>query len=157
MISIVIVGILATVAVPIMHVMTRRAVLTEAVLGLSAIRAAERTYFIGYGEYRTANPMYVQDDPLLGIRPGDLEGTYFSEGIYRAWATSGGSGFVAGCEVNTPNNQAPKREYARSALGDTSPAPLGGWWVYMDHNGNITTKNIPGSGYPEWTGSQPWE
>jgi prepilin-type N-terminal cleavage/methylation domain-containing protein len=103
MIVAVIVAVLAAVAIPLMRGTTDRAMATECESALGSIRSAMRTMYAQSGDYRIASDgstitasatTYVKDKiasfkgRLIGTRPGDLDGTYFSEECYAITAVS---------------------------------------------------------------------
>jgi len=53
-----IVGVLAAVSVPIMQSIMRKAITTEALAAMGAIRTAERLYYVEHGRYQVVIPSY---------------------------------------------------------------------------------------------------
>lgn len=150
LIVILIIGILASIAVPMQRSMVKKSVLAEAVMGISAIRNAQRMYKVEYGCYQDYIGWIGAQDPPAGIKgrvgnvygTGDLDGTFFSEECYGL--TSHPTYFSAKC-LPTPTsgtqNKSPRKKYA----ADLFPGSSG---ILMDQDGDITTINIPDSGYP---------
>ena len=87
-IVVMIVGILASIAVPAILNLQEKAILSEAISAMGAIRSAERTYYVEYGTYCQISFEYVAppsgDDRFLGIGIADseLNGVYFSRECY---------------------------------------------------------------------------
>ena len=141
----VIVGILAAVAMPIMQGIKKKAIVTEALMGLGRIRQAER-------EYRIERADYVSDDfaspngPLRtngNITLGDLQGTYFGPRAYRAIRLSAAS-FLIICRPGSfwnPAGGAPQAAEANRLLDPNNR----GYYILMDQRGRITS-TIPGVG-----------
>jgi len=159
LVVIIIIGILAAVAAPIMRNSTKRAIIAEAVTALGTIRTAERAYFAVHNEYMPAD--YSTGDPSDSLptikagtvgdggnnSDGDLDGTYFSEECYFVMSWEEDT-FTAYCYVyslaSRRKNMAPQEEYTTKLLKD--PA---GCYISINENGEIKTLNIPGSGYPD--------
>jgi len=82
-IVIVIIGILAAIAAPMMKGMTEKAIKAEAITALGTIRNAQRAYLVEYGKYASVTNFSVQNPLSAYISPGALNGTYFSENCYK--------------------------------------------------------------------------
>jgi prepilin-type N-terminal cleavage/methylation domain-containing protein len=86
MIAVTIVGILATVAIPMFQMVPERSKSTEAVTALGLIRSAMRIYYVEHGTYANATHFtdgaQVTDGGLLGVSDTDLMGRYFSSESY---------------------------------------------------------------------------
>jgi prepilin-type N-terminal cleavage/methylation domain-containing protein len=85
MIVVIIVGVLATVAIPLYQVVPERSMGTEASAALGLIKDAMRTYYAEHHTY--ANPSFtdgalVTSGGVLIVKPNDLEGRHFSEECY---------------------------------------------------------------------------
>ena len=78
---VIIIGIIASIAAPMMLGITDKAIKTEAITALGTIREAEREYYVEHGIYVTtdAKDMYRS---LGSVTPEALNGTYFSEECY---------------------------------------------------------------------------
>jgi len=104
MITVVIVGILAAVAVPIYQANVKRAKGSEADAALGTVRTALRVYFAENASY-PIKAAYTRVDSLgVDITSTDLNGTYFAVGDYKYISADGvsytiratGSGSQAG-------------------------------------------------------------
>jgi prepilin-type N-terminal cleavage/methylation domain-containing protein len=86
MICITIIGVLATVAIPMFQTVPERSKSTEAVTALSLIRTSMRIYYVEHGTF--ANGTFFTDGAqvtsggLLGVSDNDLMGRYFSSECY---------------------------------------------------------------------------
>ena len=151
-IVIVIIGILASIAAPMMGSAQRKAIASEAVTQLGRLRGAMREYFVQYSAY-------TSDAEALNIRwryrdggKGDLDGTYFSEECYnyfgyRIWSDYIGTGsntFLVACWLSDSKPPyAPKANVANTGwkvVGSYAP------WIAMNETGNLYS-NIPALGY----------
>jgi len=125
MVVAVIVAILAAVAVPLMEVNRKRAMVTEAEAGLGTIRNAWRAMYAETRDYtKSSNGSEIQPGPALvipGIGPVDLEGQFFKSDNYEIVAVSpdsfllrcsGTTGAVAGIVVTLDQNG----NFSRSGL-----------------------------------------
>ena len=94
---IVIIGILAAVATPMMQSNVRRAQRTEAVAALGAIRTAERMVFVETGAYVSVAPNdWIATGPLgRYIVAADLTGRFYTAFDYSVGALHGNTAFVA--------------------------------------------------------------
>ena len=81
-IVLIIIGILATIAAPIMSGMQEKAIKTEAITALGVIRDAQRAYKVEHGEYASVGDFSVSNRLSPYLPPGALNGTYFSENCY---------------------------------------------------------------------------
>ena len=149
---IIIVGILAAIAVPMVRNHIRKAILTEAVIGLGILRTSQMMYARSHGgSYQGGFTVGSETSPgsgmynyPYGVTAGQLDGTFFSEGCY---TVEGNPVFLAVCYVSKPKMQnAPKGQYAYDML---SPTGVFGN-VVIDESGQIWTWNIPNSGYEEF-------
>ncbi|MCX5668004.1 MAG: prepilin-type N-terminal cleavage/methylation domain-containing protein [Candidatus Omnitrophica bacterium] len=151
---IIIIGVLAAIAAPMMNAMKTKAILSEGITGMGAIRSAIRIYRSTGGTANYAGWLTDTNFPAwasnnLGIGPKDLEGTYFSQGAY--WLTMSGSSSNNGVYVVIDmgrNIAAPKGAETKTIGGYGSS-------LFMDMNGNITQFDIPASGYPTYSGGLP--
>lgn len=86
MIAVTIVGILATVAIPMFQTVPERSKSTEAVTALGLIRSAMRIYYVEHGTYANAvhftDGAQVTNGGHLGVTDSDLMGRYFSSECY---------------------------------------------------------------------------
>ena len=118
MMVIVIVGILASITVPMVMGHRKKAVLSEAVIVLGILRRAQRAYFMEHGEYYSGAAV-----DMPGIKSGDLSGTYFHEDCYHVNATASRADpdgtFMVRCVIAPgPNHKAPQYEFVASLLGE---------------------------------------
>lgn len=94
MVVILIVGILAAIAIPLMQVRIERSKWSEACSTAGTIRTSIRSYAAGTS-ITTAQGLVGNDlsdattESALGFIPTDLEGTYFSAGDYTITAING--------------------------------------------------------------------
>jgi prepilin-type N-terminal cleavage/methylation domain-containing protein len=85
LIVMVVIGILATVAIPMYQLVPERSRATEADAGLGAIRSAMRVYYGEHGTYVNANLVdgaQVTVGGILSVTDSDLAGRYFSTECY---------------------------------------------------------------------------
>ena len=102
LVVIIIVAILAAVSVPLMRGNVLRAKASEAIAALGSIRTQMRLILAEQGTYNASPPGVTVGlveragaaGEVPGFSPGDLTGTYFSEGDYRITAVAA-STFVA--------------------------------------------------------------
>jgi type IV pilus assembly protein PilA len=124
---VIIIAILAATAVPIMQTMTAKAMVTEALVGMSAIRLAIQQYYVAENCFPpvgsiTAAAAYlsglsIRTSPAYGAPatdggPATLDGTYFSQECYSiAYDISDNPAMVCnpyGFTVGPATNLAPK-------------------------------------------------
>jgi prepilin-type N-terminal cleavage/methylation domain-containing protein len=115
LIVMVVIGILATVAIPMYQLVPERSKATEADAGLGAIRSAMRVYYGEHGTY--VNPSFVDGAQvtvggILSVTDGDLAGRYFSTECYTFDGAPTANTFTIEC--NGSNSTAP---YAAEADG----------------------------------------
>ena len=125
LVVIIIVGILAAVAVPMMQGYRKQAMLTEAKAALGTIQTAQIAYYQEHGSYWDG---WLKDGEYIdGSGPGDFDGTYFSEETIRV---EGGGEFTAYMHLNDPMfpNNAPKASEAAKTFPDGS-------WICLNVRG----------------------
>ena len=140
-IVIVIIGILASISAPMMRNMKRKAIASEAVTFLGAIRNAMRQYRVENGHYTSS----YSDLPIrmrsTGSPVSDLDGTYFSEECYTdspsLWVMTENTYVIRMYPANSNPAHAPRAAEANGL----------GWIIIMDQDGNIYS-SIEGLGYP---------
>ena len=138
-------GILASVAVPMITGMKARAMCSEAVTTMCLIRGAVRTHCVENPRYSYSN--YLSEGVAeLGLKPNDIQGTYFSKECYFL-GCSGPSGLIA-CILPQDESLAPKAIDA-NAIPDGS----GGYLTMNIQTGEILQHGISRSGYREDTNS----
>ena len=110
LVVIIIVGVLASVAIPLMSGYVNRAKKTEAIAALGTIRSAERAYFAENGKYLAittpATDWGGTAGNALGIGKTDLDGKYYNNTCYTVDATNNtinaaaGASSAAACGMN---------------------------------------------------------
>ncbi|MDP3730142.1 MAG: prepilin-type N-terminal cleavage/methylation domain-containing protein [Candidatus Omnitrophota bacterium] len=142
LIVIIIIGILAAVSMPMMRSMKTRAIASEAIAGIGAIRTGVKAYYAEYGSY-PRHSVWIKDDDLfmqqLGFQHGDLNGAYFSEDCYWYSDLDSPGGEIV-CVTWLYQNEAPRED---------ETASIGNGWIRMHFDGTITQNGIPGLEYPE--------
>ena len=148
---VIIIGILASMVVPYFYNMKARAIATEAVMGISAIRQVARYCSIGRpptdilivnidvesGIYFPPN--IVKDSDFDG-----LDGTYFSKECYLGMRTGPEASLRIVNRCDFSHNGSAKADEVNNLTDDgTSDA-----FIDMDAAGNITQSNFSRSGYP---------
>ncbi|MFQ5825692.1 MAG: type IV pilin protein [bacterium] len=88
MITVVIVGILAAVAIPIYQAQVKRAKASEADAALGTIRTALRVYYAENGAYPVKSSATRVDSIGVDINASDLTGKYFSISNYTYTGTT---------------------------------------------------------------------
>ena len=136
---VIIIGILASIGEVIMSDMQKRAIASEAVVTLGAIRTAERVYYSEHGNYTVS-----LDE--LNINADDLTGTYFGKECYSMRLVldppmTSSSLFFFCYPIKYPTS-APKASVVQNW---PFVAPFS--YIAMDRDGNIYS-NIPGLGFP---------
>ena len=121
MVVILIVGILAGIAIPLMQVRIERSKWTEACSTAGTIRTSIRSYAAGTS-IATAqvlvgnNLSNATTEAALGFIPTDLEGTYFTGGDYTITAVNG-SGFATITATGGSKADSPTGTYVLQANG----------------------------------------
>jgi prepilin-type N-terminal cleavage/methylation domain-containing protein len=102
MIVVTIIGVLATVAIPMYQVLPERSKSTEAVTALGLIRSAMRVYYVEHGTFANgavfSDGAPVTNGGLLGVTDGDLSGRYFSSECYTFNGAPTANSFTIECE-----------------------------------------------------------
>ena len=137
MVVMIIVGILASVSLPMMASSRTKATLTEVVTALSYIRTSEIFYYTEYNKFLEVDYGHITNIP--GISAGDLNGKYSGEEDFRVDVT----------DTNPPKFYAYYKAGSGSGSG-CSMIPFPGKYMRMDESGTVQSRNIPGSGYPEY-------
>jgi len=146
-IVIVIIGVLASIAAPMMQGMKAKAIISEAVTTLGTIRTALQEYHISYNDYPPGIPTNLgylipsfNDLWMPGLKVNDLTGVYFGKECYAEY-NSGGLALIW-CQVDASPSSAPK------ATEVTSIEDAPGGFLYMDlHTGKFSQKNLSRTGY----------
>jgi len=98
MMVVIIVGVLAATAAPIMRKSIIRSKWTEGVVALGQIRTAERVYYMEYGTYAGFDSSTrAAGFTALGLRQTDFDGMYFSNNSFVA----AGGGTLIMCYINS--------------------------------------------------------
>ena len=102
MIVVTIIGLLATIAIPMFQLVPQRSKSTEAVTALGLIRSSMRIYYVEHGTF--ANPSVFSDGAqvtsggLLGVSNNDLAGRYFSTESYTFDGAPTANSFTIECD-----------------------------------------------------------
>lgn len=127
MIVVIIIGILASVAVPLMQSGSLRAKASECTAHLGSLRAAMRSFYAEHGTYNTGS-FYsgdiVTSSRLLDVSESDLGGRYFSVECYTFNGAPTDSTFSVECD----------------GASSTAPAAdeVGAVLMYINQLGDIT-------------------
>lgn len=97
---IIIVGILASVAIPMIRGNIDKAKKSEAITAMGTIRTAQKAYYAQYNDYPDIGDL----NSAVGLRLTDLDGTYFSNACY---SLDNGTGAIT-CNANSSASPAPK-------------------------------------------------
>lgn len=129
MVVAIIVAILAVVAIPLMRGNTERAIATECESALGSIRSAMRAYYAEHGNYslpgvgtsyeaviQSGSSMVPGFNPRVTGKPGDLDGTYFSEDCYEIQVPTADT-FDARCVWGSSDNTSTFTPRAADAAG----------------------------------------
>lgn len=102
MIVVTIIGVLATVAIPMYQVVPERSKSTEAVTALGLVRSAMRVYYAEHGTFVNGglftDGAQVTSGGLLGVTDNDLAGRYFSSECYKFSGAPTANSFTVECE-----------------------------------------------------------
>lgn len=125
MVVAVIVAILSAIAIPVMTVNKKKAMVSEAEAGLGSVRGALRAMFAETRDYsRDPNGENLEPGPVFvvpGVGFADLEGTYFRANDYEI-ETIGSASFLLRC------------------IGSTGPVQ--GVTVTLDHRGTFNRSGL---------------
>jgi len=151
MIVVIIVGVLASVAAPMLSNLRVKAMCAEAVMALSTVREAMREYHLEHPEVTSANFAIANAGHLPnayppGIKPGDLDGIYFSESCYAGYIDFETSSppWCIQCVCGFSLNTAPKSQEI-NAIVDNKDDPNTA--IFIDQDGNIWQRGVSRSGY----------
>ena len=134
MITVMIIGVLASAATPILTNSIERAKVSEATAALGSIRRAMRMHYVEYGTYK--NPQFtagrkVTFGSILAISDTDLAGRYFSSECYTF-------------------ERVKRRTFRIVCSGIASTAPAGGdvthVILYVNQRGDIWRGGVPDDG-----------
>lgn len=113
----IIVGIVASVAIPMIKVYIDKAKQTEAMVALSAIRVAEQAYYVEHNTYRG----FDEDPSAIGILPSELDGTYFSHHCYAVFGETKEAATIMCVPRKSRNPPSPRAE-------EVWDEPIGPWY-----------------------------
>jgi len=143
-IVIVIIGVLASIATPMMQGVQKKAILTEALVAMGTIRTLERAY------YAERNAFYYGgwDFEAIGIKNGDLNGTYVSQKCYFVVEHFGPSHPKSRWRVEcwlgpdfNNDSRVPKRDVTNSLFGHP-------WTLICLYEEGLFTADVSGLGLP---------
>jgi prepilin-type N-terminal cleavage/methylation domain-containing protein len=157
-IVLVIIGILASIAAPMISGIKAKAICAEAVAAMGTIYNALNLYYARHGQY-PAIEGYMVNYPVgmnaLGFSSGDLNGTYFSERCYYVYVVNTDirdyfpeDYYLYTMPVSTyldglANDAA--RHIETEAITDNGTDEA---YLYMDTTGRVYQYNISKSGFP---------
>ena len=152
---VVIICILASVAVPMMKGFRNRAIMTEAMTAIYALRTALKNYYMEYNSYPASiggNLVAIETLPAgkaMGIRSDDYVGAYFiksDEGFSAYWIMTDPSGarFDITCNVKKIGMTFTKEWQA--LLKD----PNQDGYIKVDQDGTILQSNLVDTGYKNY-------
>ena len=151
-IVIIIIGILASIAAPMMSSMKAKGISAEAVMAMGTIRTALRAYYIEYNAYPSMNGWltgYPAIQSALGLSGNNLTGTYFSADCYGV-NTSSAPYYIAAYAL-TPSTGGGSTPVTRLFDFFTSTAyagPGGGWSGGQQNNAAKATETYKISDVP---------
>ena len=153
-IVIVIIGVLASIAAPMMQKMSDKAIVAEVITMLGSMRTAERMYYTETGSYGGMLELKKYLRIRNGSQFGGVYGTSDYDGVYFSYECYNGFGvfqnyspprFLVGCRVPYPDyNVAAKK----SSVPNWTYALIG--YIAMDQDGKIYS-DVDGLGYPRAT------
>lgn len=104
MITLLVIGTLTAIALPIYEHNITQAKMSEADAALGSIRTQLRVYSSEFGKYPTANPAgYVIGADWNDLERGDMVGRYFSDSSYKYFSLDG-SNFTISCRDGSDSN-----------------------------------------------------
>ena len=133
----IIVGVLAGVAVPMISISYKKTIVSEALTGLAALRTAERLYHVEFGSYASFNDLINANL----IRVADLEGTYFRNCYWVPMYTTNTFNLV----MKEIYNESSKKALVDNLIG-------GGAQIVMDEKGSFQSDDQD-LGYPAIDGN----
>ena len=151
-IVVIIVGILAAIAGPLMQQSRTKAICSEAIATMGAIRTAMRTYASVHNGVPPFNSIFspgiwlTADNTLedVGLKASDLQGIYFGQECYSVVMFTMSNYTVFAWPSGTNGNSAVKAAVIQS-LTDTPGAANAN--LQMDQNGKIHQAHFNNSGY----------
>lgn len=88
MVTIIIIGVLASIAIPMYRANVQRAIKSEADANMGTIRTALRVYYAEFGNYPTATAAKPWNISNLNIDSTDVIGKYYAASTYTVTSTS---------------------------------------------------------------------
>lgn len=183
-IVIVIIGILASIAAPMMQKIKARAIISEAIMGMGTIRTAMRAYLAAYNRFPDftdaggeanepinmaevahyiAEKNNISEDQAwseLGLSYNGLMGTYFSPECYEVSLHADNLGITWIAALLRPNDRGVVTIKPAVKAADLQNLPrdseIGAGYLIMYWRGLIKQGNISWSGYPS-EGSPPFD
>ena len=156
-IVIVIIGVLASIVAPMMAGMKAKAIASEAVTAMGAIRTAIRQYRLENGNYpqigcyasNITNSAWLPGLNLrgAGASTSSLDGTYFGEENYYVLIRLGAAA-AASCDPDIISSHAPKA--AESSILKDRGTTYSGIIMYLG-SGRVVQKNATATGYPAYS------
>ena len=153
-IVIVIIGVLASIAAPMMQGVKAKAICAEAVTFMGSIRSALRTYMAThtmgtYQNFLSKDPAFVSD---LGLTLNGLNGTYFGKECYYVqyypWSEESSAIFCAPKSVDWGNSNYGPPDVPKADEGKGVQDEWGGYLIMYISNGKVQQFGVPRSGLP---------
>jgi len=149
-IVLIIIGILASIAAPMMQGMKTMAICSEAVAAMGTIRTAIRAYHMEYQKYPPYIKYFTEGsgcETILGLKYNDFKGTYFNPNCYYVKSSETSYNVDA---IPNPLEFTPDPGTANEALkaGEVQRMTdtLGGY-LNMSSSGKVTQVGFKKSGY----------
>ena len=155
---IIIIGVLAAIAAPIMTGMKSRAICAEAAMLMGEIRSALRVYYVEHGTYPDIQDWLVNLDPadvaklLPGLDVNGLTGTYFGKECFFVRSLPAISSITIHCYFYPPYGGGSPSTAPKAYEGKRASDSVGGLYpgvLYMQVKGNIWHDYVSRSGYPD--------
>jgi type IV pilus assembly protein PilA len=138
---IIIIGILAAIATPMMQSIKAKAVVTEAQMGLSAVRDAVKYYwFEHHNDPETVYNSWVvtRGGATSGVTLPDLDGTYFSHECYWGFCDQNQLNITVICVLSESNNPVVKSILDSPDYG----------MIWLNPDGTFSQNGVNKSGLP---------
>jgi prepilin-type N-terminal cleavage/methylation domain-containing protein len=157
---VIIIGILASIAAPMMISMKGRAICAEAVAALGTIRTTLKLYYLQNGTYPPLIGFITQYSNELsqgGLQVDDLNGTFFSKECYwLAYPCAPDNGppgnyifaFVSPEDMGGSLNRAPRANETARIVDGNAGDWINGYLVMYGNDGSIEQGSLSCSGYP---------
>lgn len=153
---IIIIGILAAVAAPIMGNVKSKTICAEAVMMMGSIRTSLRMYYVEHGAYPDMQEWLVNLDPAVashnfpGLAVNDLTGTYFGKECFYVFSSAFGT-YTISCYFYPPYSDGIPSTAPKADEGKRASDAIGGLYpgvLYMDRFGKVWQNYVSRSGYP---------